>query len=133
MNDKIAILILCILIVIAAFVLTVDEGRLSFLGHKLPSTCALRNIFGVKCAFCGMTRSVSATAHGQFKPAFRLHPFGPPLFFFILLQIPYTIYAIAISPKDVNRILARANTVVFAALVAGIMINWLVYLGGLIL
>ena len=126
-------LILCVCIIIAAFLLDVDDGRLSVFGLHLPSTCALRNIFGVKCAFCGMTRSVVATAHGQFKSAFQLHPFGPPLFLFILLQIPYRIYSVAISPKEINRILVRASAVVFAALLAGIMANWLVYLGGMIL
>ena len=121
------------MIIVAAFVCDVDNGRLTLFGYHPPSTCALRNIFGVKCAFCGMTRSFSATAHGQFESAFQLHPFGPPLFLFILLQIPYRIYAIGISPKEVNRILARASAVVFAVLLAGIMANWLLYLGGMIL
>jgi hypothetical protein len=125
-------LILCAGIVIAAFILGVDDGRLSLFGYHPPSTCALRSMFGVKCAFCGMTRSVCATAHGQLKSAFGLHPLGPPLFFFVLLQIPYRIYAIAASPRPVNALPTKVGRVLFAALLAAIMVNWLVYLGGLI-
>ena len=128
MNDKIAVLILCVLIIIAAIVLKVDEGRLFLFGYKLPSTCALRCIFGVKCAFCGMTRSICATAHLRFAKAFRLHPFGPPLLLFILLQIPYNIYALAISPRALNPKLTRINAAVFVVLLAAIIINWLLYL-----
>lgn len=90
-------------------------------------------MFDVKCAFCGMTRSVSATAHGRFAEAFELHRFGPPVFCFILLQIPYRIYALIIRPKAVNAKLARANGIIFALLLAAIMVNWLIYIGGIIL
>jgi hypothetical protein len=90
-------------------------------------------MFGINCAFCGMTRSVSAAAHGRFAQAFELHRFGPPVFFFILLQIPYRIYTLAIRPRAVNSLLMKINVIVFAALLAGIMVNWLIYIGGLLL
>ena len=127
MSDKIAILIFCVLIVIAAFLVTVDEGRLSFLGYKLPSTCALRCIFSVRCAFCGMSRSICATAHLQFEQAFHLHLLGPPFFFFILLQIPYNIYALAVGPRSLHAKLTKANAAIFVILLAAIIVNWLVY------
>lgn len=131
MNHRV-ILISCVLILAAAFVFDVDNGGLMLFGYHPPSTCALRNIFGVKCPFCGMTRSVCATAHGQLRSAFRLHPLGPPLFLFVLLQIPYRIYAIAIRPRRTNALPAKAGGILFAALLAAIIVNWLVYLGGLI-
>jgi hypothetical protein len=120
------------LILAAAVVFAVDDGRLTLFGYHPPSTCALRSILGVKCAFCGMTRSVCATAHGQLKSAFGMHPLGPPLFLFVLLQIPYRIYAIVVSPRPANALPAKAGRILFAALLAAIMVNWLVYLGGLI-
>ena len=66
------------------------------------------------------------------KSAFQLHHFGPPVFLFILLQIPYRIYALAVRPNPVNATLVKANAVVFPVLLAAIMVNWLIYLGGLI-
>ncbi len=34
------------------------------------SICLIRNVFGVKCPGCGMTRAISCVFHGNFKKAF---------------------------------------------------------------
>jgi hypothetical protein len=34
------------------------------------SVCLIRNLFGVKCPGCGMTRALSCVFHGDFKRAF---------------------------------------------------------------
>ena len=131
MHHKI-VLILCACIIIAAFILDVDGGRLTLFGYHPPSTCVLRTMFGIKCTLCGMTRSICATAHGRLDLAFELHRFGPPLFLFIVLQIPYRIYAIALGPRPVNKMLVKTNAVVFTVLLAAIVVNWLIYIGGLV-
>lgn len=33
------------------------------------SMCLIRNVFGVKCPGCGMTRAISCVVHGNFKKA----------------------------------------------------------------
>ncbi len=33
------------------------------------SLCLIRNVFGVKCPGCGMTRAISCIFHGNFKKA----------------------------------------------------------------
>lgn len=45
--------------------------------EKGPSPCISRNFFGLACPGCGMTRSVTAAAHGDFAKAFRFHALGP--------------------------------------------------------
>ena len=42
-----------------------------------PSVCMSKNLLNVSCPGCGMTRSVTSTAHGDFKAAFKFHAFGP--------------------------------------------------------
>ncbi len=43
----------------------------------MPSSCMSRNLLGVSCPGCGMTRSVTSAAHGEFAASLRLHAFGP--------------------------------------------------------
>ena len=35
------------------------------------SFCLIRNVFGVRCPGCGMTRAISSVFHGNFKKAFQ--------------------------------------------------------------
>ncbi len=44
---------------------------------ELPRLCPWYNLTGVDGPFCGLTRSVIATADLQPALAFQLHPFGP--------------------------------------------------------
>ncbi len=51
----------------------------SFAGRELGWDCTFKQIFGIPCPNCGMTRSVLMSLHGQFGDAFRLNPAGPLL------------------------------------------------------
>ena len=126
------ILIVCVGIVAAAFMLNGDEIGVYFFGFELPTRCPLHETIGMKCSLCGLTRSICLFAHGDFLGSLKLHRIGPAIFAFIVLQIPYRIWAIFIHPRQVNRKLARINAAVFIILLAAVFINWLIYLGGLV-
>ncbi len=126
------ILIVCACVVAAAFALTGDEAGVYFFGLELPVQCPLHQIVGVKCSLCGLTRSICLFAHGDFAQSLKLYPVGPAIFAFVVLQIPYRMWAIYIHPRRVNGKLVRAYAAVFIILLAAIVINWLIYLGGLL-
>jgi len=44
-----------------------------------PSPCMSKNLLGLSCPGCGMTRSVTAAAHGDIVAALRWHALGPVL------------------------------------------------------
>jgi len=67
--------------------------------------------------------------HGRLAEAFGCHRLGPLLFCFILFQIPYRIFAIAIKPRK-RSLLKKANAYFAVAVGIAIIVNWLVYLGG---
>lgn len=46
-----------------------------------PPLCGFRVLFGIPCPGCGLTRCLSALAHGDLGGAFHVHPAGP---FFLL-------------------------------------------------
>ncbi|UCG56142.1 MAG: DUF2752 domain-containing protein [Phycisphaerales bacterium] len=128
----IVILLLCLVILVASWLLKADENGVHLFGFKWPMYCLLYKTVGIKCALCGLTRSFSSMAHGDFRRAFEFHRLGPALFAFVALQIPYRIYALTIHPNRVNKKMMRVHMAVAAAVLAAALVNWLVYLGGLI-
>ena len=124
------ILFVCIAIIAAARIFRIDVLGLYFFGLEWPMHCLLNSVFGVKCAFCGMTRSFVAVAHGDLTAALRYHFLGPVLFGFIVFQIPYRIWALAISPRQVNIKIRKAHNYFVVIILAAILVNWLTYLGG---
>ena len=72
-------------IVIGAIVIPAPSlGASTVLG--LPKLCLFRNITGIACPGCGMTRSLIATGHLHFVDAVMFHPLGPPV---LLLLMSY--------------------------------------------
>jgi hypothetical protein len=127
----IVILALCIGILIVAFLLKVGETGLSLFGFNWPLHCFLYETFGIKCALCGMTRSFSLMAHGNILESIRLHHFGPAVFIFTCLQIPYRIGTVTIFPEQFTNRWSRVNLYVAILICSFIFFDWLIYLGGL--
>jgi len=124
------ILFVCIAIIAAARIFRIDVLGLYFFGLKWPMHCLLHSVFDVKCAFCGMTRSFIALANGDLAAALQYHFLGPVFFAFTVFQIPYRIWALAISPRRVNIKIRKAHNYFAVIILAAILVNWLIYLGG---
>jgi len=77
-----------------------------------------------------MTRSFSAIGRGEFAQALEFHRLGPLFFSFIVFQIPYRIWAIMITPKHINKRIRKCHVSFAVVVLAAIIINWFVYLGG---
>ena len=58
-------------------------------GWTLPSICAFRNLFGLDCPGCGLTRSFISFAQGDWNASFQFHPLGWMMFLFVAMQIPF--------------------------------------------
>lgn len=71
-----ALLVLTSLVIGLSFGMTVLKSR----GLWVSIPCLFNKITGLPCLTCGLTRSFSLTAHGQFKAAFEMHLLGPLLF-----------------------------------------------------
>lgn len=129
----IVILLLCAAILVFSLLLRIEEGELYLFGFKWPHHCLLYEITGIKCALCGLTRSFCSLAHGDWLQSMRFHFPGPIIFGFTCFQIPYRIYGVIIHPRAINRRLIKINLSLAVAVTIVIFINWLIYLGGLIL
>jgi len=129
----IIILLLCAVILFFSLLLQVKEGELYLFGFKWPHRCPLYEIVGIKCALCGLTRSFCSLAHGNLLASIRFHTLGLLIFAFICFQIPYRIYAVAIQPGKMNRKLIKINLSLTVTISILILVNWCVYLGGLVI
>ena len=127
------ILVICAAIVVGSCLFDIDHVGLHLFGFKWPVHCFLNHTFNIKCALCGITHSFCAMADGDFSSAVQYYRLGPLLFSFIILQIPYRIWAIAVSPKRINARIRKVHTGLIAVVIAAIFINWLIYLGGRLL
>ena len=126
------VLALCLFAVSGAILLQHGGDGLYLFGAKWPAGCPLYQNLGLKCALCGLTRSFSSIAHGDFSKAAQFHSFGLAFFVFVCMQIPYRIYALLATHTE-NRKFRRAGIYRGLALAGALLINWFVYLGGLVL
>ena len=125
-----AVLITCIALLGLAFAFKVDGNNIQILNFNWPLNCALHKHFGIKCALCGMTRAFTSIAHGHITKSFQYHPIAFFLFLFILMQIPYRIWALAIHPKKLNKKITKIAIAAAIIISVCILLNWLIYLGG---
>ena len=129
----VTVLLFCGAILAGAALLTPGEEGLSLMGYRWPFYCWLHETLGIRCAFCGMSRSFCALAHGGLGAGLRFHRLGPAVFALFCLQIPYRLYALAVRPRRVPAKLTRLHVGLVALIGAGLFVNWIIYLGGLLL
>ncbi|GEM_PF-1142655 len=127
------VLLLCAGALAGAFLLRIDGQGLSLFGYPWSLHCRLYETFGVKCALCGMSRSFSSLAHGDIGAGFRFHPLGPAVFVLFGLEIVYRIYALAADDGRLAGKLSRTHAGLVIIVTAAVLVNWLFYLGGLLL
>jgi len=132
-GSDVAILALCTAaILISRFMLVHAEEGVSFTSDRtlaLPSLCAFRALSGLNCPGCGLTRSFIALSHGDWRGAWQFNPVGLLVYALVLLQFPYRAIRL-LSPSVHLRTEKREQQVwpaVMTALVAFLVVNWLVY------
>ena len=69
-------------------------------------------------------------AQGDFSQAAILNRFGPVLFCFVLLQIPYRIWALTRVSDIKIRKIEKYNLAAGLVIGCAVIVNWLIYLGG---
>lgn len=76
-------------VVLASVLMTPGADGVSLFGWDLPGLCTFRNLTGLRCPGCGMTRSFVYMGHLDPLAAFRLHVIGPPLYLLVAVQVPW--------------------------------------------
>ena len=127
------VLLGCAAILIAVGLCMAGENGLYLFGIRLPVRCRLYETFGVKCALCGLSRSLCHITHGDFRESLAFHALGPAIFGLICLQIPYRMSGLRAWATKTHRALYLVNAGAAVVIAIGVFVNWLSYIGGLIL
>lgn len=78
--------------ILLAVLLEPSASAVTLFGWEVPAVCGFRNLTGMGCPGCGLTRSFSFMAHGAPLAAFEMNIFGPLLFLGFASQPPYRLY-----------------------------------------
>lgn len=93
-QSDLVMLVVCVGIVAASIILTPSESVITLFGWELPGLCAFKNLTGMDCPGCGLTRSFTFMGHGDPRQAFDLHWLGPALYALVAAQVPYRAWRI---------------------------------------
>lgn len=87
------LLVVSLVVVALSLALSTGGGKviLPIANVPTPGLCVSRNMLGVDCPGCGMTRCFISVAHGDFASAWRFNPAGILLFGVVVCQIPIRI------------------------------------------
>lgn len=98
-------------------------------GVPMPQTCIFRNLTGIPCPGCGLSRSVVAAMHGDVVMSFAYHRLGLLTLVYIFFQFVYRLGLIVI-PKWRTRIFQSGKFLNIGIIVLGIlfMLNWILTL-----
>jgi preprotein translocase subunit SecG len=129
LTPHLIVLSICSVILIGALLLSPaesGEGHLTIGSITLPDTCTFKNLTGLPCPGCGLTRSLVAAAHGDLRDSFHHHRLGLLTLLYVLLQFVFRIGAIA-APALTLRIFGpekylNRGIVILAAL---FLLNWI--------
>lgn len=94
------VLLICGAVVTAAAILTPTDDAVSLFGVEIPAMCTWRQLFGVGCPGCGLTRSFTFMAHGAVFDAFRMNWLGPLLFSVVAVQLPLRVIRLTRGRPD---------------------------------
>ena len=121
------VLILSTLVVAVAFCLdVVPDERVALRGHpdwKLPPSCMTRELFGLSCPGCGLTRSFVYLARGDWQHSVAEHRMGWLMALTVFVQFPYRLYAL--RQRHESPRIEHAAGWYGKLLIAALVVNWL--------
>jgi hypothetical protein len=124
-----SILALALALLAAAVTLNVEgESHISLHGLTLPELCVWRQLLGISCPGCGLTRSCVSVAHGEIGHAWHFHPAGLFVVALAAAQLPYRAWQLWRTALGQAEVLPNAIRLATWGLVAALVASWLWHL-----
>mgnify|MGYP002625485895 CR=1 FL=1 len=133
-RHHVVLLAVCSMAIGGAFVLGInktDHISAPWLNIPLPSVCQFRNVTGLDCPGCGLTRAFVSIAHGRIAEAWQYNAASLLVFAFVLLQIPYRLIQIwRIRSGHRELYMPRTMNAILLIVAGAIFLQWVVKLVG---
>jgi hypothetical protein len=123
-------LAMALAVIVASFTLGVGNSQkveLPGMGWSLPSVCQFKNLTGVDCPGCGLSRGFIHLAHGDFVGAWQFNPAAALVFLFVAVQVPYRslqLWRIYRGAPELNW--RRVGNVAIGVIAVALVSQWLV-------
>lgn len=126
----------CVCILGGVFLLAPPESSTGHiaLGHLvLPDVCVFKNLTGLPCPGCGLTRSMSTAVNGDIGASFSYHRLGFVTVLYVFCQFLFSLMVMA-APRQKSRLQNLGRTLNKGLVVLGMLffINWIVTLAHLL-
>ena len=111
-----------------SLLLGVGGGRVTLpgVGWATPSVCMFKNLTGLDCPGCGLSRAFICIAHGDMAAAWGYNPASWLVFFFVAVQIPYRIVQILRLRRGRSELyFPRAGQALMWCVVVALVSQWL--------
>ena len=95
----------------------------------IPSICPFKNVTGIPCPGCGLTRSVVLFAHGDWSHSIAFHPLGPIIYLCFWLVLIMGVFWLRRKPPAISQRWLLIGGSTFAA---SLLILWIVRLSGVL-
>ena len=126
--QAIILAIACGVLAASALLRVEDESHVvvPYVDLQLPGACMFRNLTGLGCPGCGLTRSFISLAHGQWSLAWSFHPLGWVFFGIALAQIPLRVIQLRRLRRGQSPIVLSGVIPFFWVLFALLIGQWIV-------
>ena len=96
----------------------------------LPSIpCPIREVFGLPCPGCGLSRAIVALIHGNWQTSIRYHLFAPVFLIAFGLLVVATLAPVWFRPRFIGWIdRVESRTGISCILSMGLVVYWLIRL-----
>jgi hypothetical protein len=123
------IIILCAIILVFSYYLSIEGDIIlclaGFKQYPLSNLCLFKNISGIDCPNCGLTRSIISISHLDFDKAWYFNRMGILIYVFIILQIPYRLYLLWKKRGSENRYFKKIFKVYGYIIIIALIVNWI--------
>ncbi len=92
------------------------------------STCGFKNLTGLDCPGCGMTRALTALLRGELAKALTFHPLSPIFLAIMTTLTAWAWYDLAHGSATLERMFERRGVVIGVGLVVLVLLTWAVRL-----
>jgi len=122
------VLFICTGILLSGLVLSPPSAGSPFMyiGQiPIPDTCSFKNLTGLPCPGCGLTRSIVAAMHGDFRASLLYHRLGLLTLMYVCLQFLYHLVFILV-PSLRARVLGLGKILNRGVIVLAVLyvLNW---------
>ena len=97
------IFLLCILILLFSLILSFENGNSIYISgfeqYNYFGFCLFKQVTGVQCPSCGLTRSFILIGHFKILEALSFNMVGIFMYILVILQIPYRVLLISKNAK----------------------------------